>query len=843
VRTDPSLATEGDLLSALLRSPHTLAQVRGNSRLQDLALSPDGRVLAAGDNNGTVLLWDTRTMRRISTPLHVGDGSGRLAFSPDSRQLAVLGEAGSGPQAVVFDLATRQAILRLPAPAGDTAAPGKLTWTRDGRIVAVGSGTGALIFYNAATGREKGQVNVPGAGTSRAVDAYPAADKVLAIAEDTRDAVLVDPKTAHIIRRMLLPVPASGAGVSQDGRTVAVGDSTGEVFIDDLTTGKVLRGSRTHATRVTNLVFSPDGRAAASLSADENVMVWDVRTGKLRLTLAGHTGQINGGAFAPDGQTLYTDGLDRSVIKWDVSGRRSFGVTTPSFARIPLMPGPGIWPYIGWSADRRRAVLGYQSGLIATIDTATGRLVARDKPIKEISDLALSPDGRFAYVVSGDGTLRRWDVATRRFDKMSTLGTPQPKGVVSVSPDGRVLAVSTQSDNTVYLVDATTFRRIAGPVSAGFAGVSAFSRNGQMLALASPDGPGLAVLDVPSGRVRWANPFFADALSLGFSPDGRLIVAGSFDGTIATFDTQSGGRVAGPTVAHASVSWSAGCRLPPALNCTVPQAAGACATASGGPLALARNVSRIPPPRAAGQGASGPGVDSGRLSASAASRRTTARPVIVTGAGGCLARGPRPGSQVIVTTPADGGTRSAAGRGGCQLTWASTRTAVCPVPAPVTSTTKSRAVSTPGTGESENVRSQDGGPKSSYPGVNRRGRCACSQASTACGRPGTRQKATLSTSVAETTVVIGVLSASGARGNRRAPGGTANALRMAAASAAARSRGPGDVASPVVVCVAAQPATAMAAQAATTSAAPGAHRTCGRIPLGRPPGHHGSALR
>jgi hypothetical protein len=37
VRTGPSPETEGDLLSALLRSPHALAQVRGNSRLQDLA--------------------------------------------------------------------------------------------------------------------------------------------------------------------------------------------------------------------------------------------------------------------------------------------------------------------------------------------------------------------------------------------------------------------------------------------------------------------------------------------------------------------------------------------------------------------------------------------------------------------------------------------------------------------------------------------------------------------------------------------------------------------------------------------------------------------------------------
>jgi hypothetical protein len=112
-----------------------------------------------------------------------------------------------------------------------------------------------------------------------------------------------------------------------------------------------------------------------------------------------------------------------------------------------------------------------------------------------------------------------------------------------------------------------------------------------------------------------------------------------------------------------SVICSAGCGLPSTLNCTVPQAAGPCATASGGPPTLARNVSWIPSPGGGGQEAADPIVDSWRLSTSAASRQTTARPVIVTGAGGRVTCGPRLATSVIVTTRAADDIRSGARQG------------------------------------------------------------------------------------------------------------------------------------------------------------------------------------
>jgi hypothetical protein len=97
--------------------------------------------------------------------------------------------------------------------------------------------------------------------------------------------------------------------------------------------------------------------------------------------------------------------------------------------------------------------------------------------------------------------------------------------------------------------------------------------------------------------------------------------------------------------------------------------------------------------------------------------------------------------------------------------------------------------------------------------------------------------------------VIGILRASGAFGNRRAPGGTTNAFKMAAASATACSRGAGDAAvrddvtGPLAGRVAAQPATATATHTAKRNAIPGAPRISGLIPFGRPAGHPGFAPR
>ena len=114
---DDSVATRGYLLSALVRHPAVLGVLEGDGDpLFGTALSPDGRILAAGDEDGTIHLIDTRTRERIGAPLQVEGEAASLDFSPDGSLLAVAGVPGETPgsrRVKLVDVATRKVVREI----------------------------------------------------------------------------------------------------------------------------------------------------------------------------------------------------------------------------------------------------------------------------------------------------------------------------------------------------------------------------------------------------------------------------------------------------------------------------------------------------------------------------------------------------------------------------------------------------------------------------------------------------------------------------------------------------------------------------------------------------------
>ena len=119
VNLDGSLATRSNLLAALLRAPAALAVLRGaGERILDDALSPTGRLLAARSDDGSVTLFDTRTLApvglRFARPGTISYCGAivrpvrGIAFSPNGGTLAV-SDADRKLSAFLLDAGTQRA--------------------------------------------------------------------------------------------------------------------------------------------------------------------------------------------------------------------------------------------------------------------------------------------------------------------------------------------------------------------------------------------------------------------------------------------------------------------------------------------------------------------------------------------------------------------------------------------------------------------------------------------------------------------------------------------------------------------------------------------------------------
>lgn len=71
------------------------AHPRAGRRLSALAVSPDGRLLARGHENGSVVIWDTESGSAVGPPLQGGGRITDITFSPDGHFLASANLDGS----------------------------------------------------------------------------------------------------------------------------------------------------------------------------------------------------------------------------------------------------------------------------------------------------------------------------------------------------------------------------------------------------------------------------------------------------------------------------------------------------------------------------------------------------------------------------------------------------------------------------------------------------------------------------------------------------------------------------------------------------------------------------
>ncbi len=395
----------GELLHTLSGATLSIAGV---------SISPDGRTVAAGCQNGRMLRWNVATgelLAEVQGPWMLamcpGPDSGRF-LSTGADNLVRLIDGSSGATLRRFE-------------GHNTSVTLGVAFSPDGSKVLSGGGEAAVRLWDRATGRPIRSFEAHGGGTATAVFANDGRNVLTTRGAPQPAAELWDTETGQLVRPFAW---TSGwpmcAALSKDGLQLATGAQDGRVRVWEVQSGTVTRNLPGPASWVTAVAWSPDGRwlAAGGDVTTPVVQVWDLEKGTIAHAIEENAGSVKAIAFAAAG--------DEFLAAWEDGYLRRFDTQTGKPRGEIIAPAAFLNAAV-YSPDDRFILTGegWPFFTARLWDKATGtelRVFAGHKG--PVNSVAFAPTG--THVLTGSDTVRLWDlrdlasrlVATRRPDGM-----------------------------------------------------------------------------------------------------------------------------------------------------------------------------------------------------------------------------------------------------------------------------------------------------------------------------------------------------------------------------------------------------------------------------------------
>ena len=351
---------------------HTL--VDHTDTIVSAAFSSDGKTIATASWDSTIVLWDVKDHKPRTTINGHISGFNSINFSPDGKTIV---SGGEDRIVRLWDITTGENIRIYTGHAGVVLS---VAFSPDGRTIASASGRHyesgwigddpTIRLWDTESGIQK-QILI-GDRTAVYHVAYSPDGQVLVSCGSEKKATFWDTATGNPLwtiagkARTSGDTNLNGEGVgrvqfSPDGMMASSGEKS-ETSVWDISSRQLIATFSGTSRKTSDSAFSPDGKILATLYANGEIHLYNIATGVRNTIISEHTSNLSLIAFSPNGKTLATADFheDNKVRFWDPD-----------------------------SGELQSVIVGHQDG---------------------VASLAFSPDGQTLATASWDGTMLLWDV-------------------------------------------------------------------------------------------------------------------------------------------------------------------------------------------------------------------------------------------------------------------------------------------------------------------------------------------------------------------------------------------------------------------------------------------------
>lgn len=415
-----------------------------SSPVKAVAVSDDGRLLAAGGEDGRLYLYaggDVAVHQVLSAHR---DLVSAVAFFPVGKLLAT---AGADRMIRLFDVSGAGAVPPVKLREWRASAPvGALAISPDGRWLVTGNEEGDVVVWDPATGTQKTMLS----GHSKAIRQvrFSAAGNRLATASFDHTARLWNVSDKGDFKEVFVTPPTDDPLVSValngDGKRLATAGLEGAIRVWDVAARTSGHRFTEHRNTVTALEFFDEGRGLISAGLDRTIRIWDVDSGVRMRVLQGHKTGVTG--LARHGDKLYSCGNDQTLRSWSIRPP-----TERSDFRVVDLGG-GVPQTVAISPRHDLVVVGFEDGKLARYSLPDGKLLGKTSGHSTlVSRIAFSPAGNRLASGSFNGEIRLFaiDGVETRFLRAFSNHVDVINDL-AFSPDGNWLATASVGGQTRF---------------------------------------------------------------------------------------------------------------------------------------------------------------------------------------------------------------------------------------------------------------------------------------------------------------------------------------------------------------------------------------------------------